>query len=50
MLKNWRWRSVIQIFIKKDYEATTIFMISDQISYETVRDNYLDIVRKIWKD
>ena len=37
-------------FYKKDYEATTIFMISDQISYETVRDNYLDIVRKIWKD
>lgn len=35
-------------FYKQDYEATTIFMISDQIEYETVRDNYLDIVQKIW--
>lgn len=35
-------------FYKQDYEATTVFMISDQIEYETVRDNYLNIVQKIW--
>lgn len=37
-------------FYKQDYEDTTIFMISDQISYEVVRDNYLETVKKIWKD
>ncbi len=35
-------------FYKQDYEATTIFMISDQIDYEIVRNNYLKIVEKIW--
>ena len=35
-------------FYKQDYEATTVFMISDKISYEVVRDNYLNVVKKIW--
>ena len=36
-------------FYKKDYDATTIFMISDQIDYETVKENYIKVITKIWK-
>ena len=37
-------------FYKQDYEVTTIFMISDKITYEAVRDNYLNVVNKIWNE
>lgn len=36
-------------FYKKDYDATTIFIISDQIDYETVKENYIKVITKIWK-
>lgn len=36
-------------FYKQDYEATTVFMISDQMDYETVKDNYLKVVKEIWE-
>ena len=36
-------------FYKSDYDDTTVFMISEKVSYETVKRNYLDVVKKIWK-
>lgn len=36
-------------FYKQDYNDTTVFLISERISYEAVIERYLEVVKKVWK-